>query len=82
MNWDQFIFSDKRNHSAARHLLFWAVWWVYFVLLHAANPFGKPEISYFLNPVFTLTEATFYSILLVPCLKQFSTKGKSKSGAM
>lgn len=58
-----FILSEKRNDRIKRHLVFWFVWWVYFAMSHAANPFGKPEIMYFRNPVFTLTESVF---LLLP----------------
>jgi hypothetical protein len=59
------ILSEKRNDRIKRHLLFWFLWWAYFAVSHAANPFGKPEISYFRNPVFTLTESVF---LLLPQL--------------
>ena len=55
----KFILSDNRNVRIKRHLVFWFLWWAYFAILHAANPFGKPEISYFRNPGFTLTESVF-----------------------
>src|SRR6201988_2671283 len=57
MNLSNLIFSEKRSDRIRRHLLFWFTWYVYFASLHAANPFGKPEISYFRNPVFTFTES-------------------------
>lgn len=54
-----FILSDKRKDRISRHLIFWFMWWFYFAVSHAANPFNRPEISYFRNPVFTLTESVF-----------------------
>lgn len=59
------ILSEKKNDRIKRHLIFWFLWWAYFAVSHAANPFGKPEISYFRNPAFTLTESVF---LLLPQL--------------
>lgn len=61
-----FIFSEKRSDRIKRHLLFWFCWWVYFALLHAINPFGPEEISYFRNPVFTLTESVFFILAQLP----------------
>jgi len=55
------IFSEKRSDRIKRHLLFWGFWWCYFGFLHAAQPFGRPEISYFRNLPFTISE----SILLM-----------------
>jgi hypothetical protein len=66
MTWNQLIFSNKRNSRLTRHLLFWGIWYVYFAVLHAANPFGAPEISYFRNPVFTLTESFFLVLAQLP----------------
>lgn len=63
MTSNKLIFSDKRSDQVKRHLLFWAVWWIYFGFLHAANPFGKPEISYFRNFPFAMTESI---LLLIP----------------
>ncbi len=58
-----FILSEKRNDRIKRHLLFWACWWFYFGLVHAANPMGKPEISYFRNLPFTISESF---LMLIP----------------
>ena len=55
------IFSEKRGDRIKRHLLFWSFWWFYFGLMHAVQPFGRPEISYFRNLPFTMSE----SILLM-----------------
>lgn len=66
MQLTKFILSDKRNDRIKRHLVFWALWYIYFAVLHAANPFGKPEISYFKNPVFTLTESVFFLLAQIP----------------
>ena len=57
MDLNSFIFSEKRSHRIKRHLVFWLVWWLYFGMLHAANPFGKPEIMYFRNIPFTFLES-------------------------
>ncbi|QNA45426.1 sensor histidine kinase [Lacibacter sediminis] len=61
-----FIFSEKRNDRIKQHLLFWAAWYLYIILTHAANPLGQPEISYFRNPVFTFTESFFTVFAQVP----------------
>lgn len=66
MQLTKFILSDKRNDRIKRHLAFWFLWYLYFGLSHAANPYGKPEISYFRNPVFTLTESFFFLLAQVP----------------
>lgn len=58
-----FIFSEKRSARIKRHLVFWSFWWLYFGLMHAVQPFGKPEISYFRNLPFTLLESF---LLLIP----------------
>ena len=55
------IFSQKRSDRIKRHLLFWGFWWFYFGLLHAANSFGAPQIMYFQNLPYTITE----SVLLI-----------------
>lgn len=60
------IFSEERSYRIKRHLLFWFCWWVYFAASHAANPFGQPEISYFRNPAFTLTESIFLMMSQLP----------------
>ncbi len=54
------IFSEKRSVRIKRHLLFWGFWWLYFGLMHAVQPFGKPEISYFRNLPFTFLESFFH----------------------
>jgi len=56
-----FIFSEKRSDRIKRHLLFWGFWWFYFGMLHAANSFGAPQIMYFQNLPYTITE----SVLLI-----------------
>ncbi len=61
-----FIFSDKKSTRIQRHLLFWFLWYVYYATLHAANPFGAEEISYFRNPVFTFTEAFLFILAQLP----------------
>jgi hypothetical protein len=61
-----FILSEKRTDRLKRHVVFWFAWWVYFAVLHAANPFNKPEISYFRNPVFTFTESVFLVLPHIP----------------
>jgi len=55
------VFSEKRSIRIKRHLLFWGFWWCYFGMMHAVQPFGRPEISYFRNLPFTISE----SILLM-----------------
>ena len=55
------IFSEKRSDRIKRHLLFWFCWWFYFGMLHAANSFGAPQIMYFQNLPYTITE----SVLLI-----------------
>lgn len=60
------IFSEKRSVRIKRHLLFWIFWYIYYATLHAANPFGSQEISYFRNPVFTFTESLLFMIAQVP----------------
>jgi sensor histidine kinase YesM len=57
------ILSDKSSDRIKRHLLFWFCWWLYSTTMHAANPMGRPEISYFRNIPFTMAEAI---LLLVP----------------
>ena len=66
MLWKQIIFSDEKKYRLRRHLLFWGVWFFYFALLHAANPFGKPEISFFRNPIYTVTESFFLVLAQLP----------------
>ena len=34
MNWYSFIFSEKRSYRLWRHLIFWALWWVYFLVTY------------------------------------------------
>jgi hypothetical protein len=63
MTLNHFIFSDTRTDRIKRHFVFWGVWWIYFGLLHAANPLGKPEINYFKKVPFAIAESI---LLLVP----------------
>jgi len=58
-----FIFSNKPSYRIRRHVAFWFCWWLYIATTHAANPMGKPEISYFRNLPFTLSEAV---LVLLP----------------
>ncbi len=58
-----FILSEKKTDRIKRHLLFWACWWLYFGFVHAANPMGKPEIYYFGNLPFTISESL---LMLIP----------------
>ena len=60
IDYRELVYSNKWSIRLMRHFLFWFCWWVYFALLHAANPFGKPEISYFRNLPFTITESVFH----------------------
>ena len=66
MQLTKFILSDERNDRIKRHLAFWFIWWAYFAVSHAANPFGEEEISYFRNPVFTLTESVLLVLAQIP----------------
>jgi two-component system LytT family sensor kinase len=34
MNWYSFIFSEKKSHRLQRHLIFWSLWWVYFIITY------------------------------------------------
>jgi len=63
MHLDKFIFSEKRSNRIKRHLFFWIVWGLYFGILHAANPFLKPEASYFQRTPFALLESL---LILIP----------------
>lgn len=62
---NKFVFSNESRYRLTRHLLFWACYWIYFGLLHAANSFGRAEIMYFNNLPYTLTESL---LLLAPQL--------------
>lgn len=62
MSINTFIFSEKRIDRIKRHLVFWLVWGLYFGMLHAANPFLKPEASYFRRTQFAYAE-TFLQII-------------------
>lgn len=66
MNTQGIIFSDKKSDRIRRHLLFWSVWTPYFVLLHLASPFLKPEASNFNNIPFTATECFMILACQVP----------------
>lgn len=57
-----FIFSENRKERIKRHLIFWLAWGLYFGMLHAANPFLKPEASYFRRTQFAYAE-TFLQII-------------------
>lgn len=62
----ELIFSDDPKYRLRRHLLFWCCWYFYFAAMHAANPFGRPEISYFRSPVYTFTESIFFILVQIP----------------
>ena len=34
MNWYSFIFSEKKSHRFRRHLVFWLLWWIYFIVTY------------------------------------------------
>ncbi len=34
MQWHKFVFSKKTAHWLLRHSVFWAAWWIYFLLSH------------------------------------------------
>jgi len=34
MNWYSFIFSEKKSDRVQRHLVFWSLWWIYFMLTY------------------------------------------------
>jgi len=34
MQWYEFVFSEKKNFKVLRHLIFWAAWWLYFLLCY------------------------------------------------
>jgi len=34
MNWYSFIFSEKKSHRFRRHLIFWVLWWMYFIVTY------------------------------------------------
>lgn len=46
--------------------MFWIAWYFYFAILHAVNPHGRSEISYFRNPGFTFTESLFLVLPQIP----------------
>jgi sensor histidine kinase YesM len=59
---NKLIFSDERKYRISRHLLFWSCYWIYFGFLHAANSFGAPEIMFFNNLPYTITESLLLTI--------------------
>ncbi len=59
MKLQEFLFSEKKSDRIKQHLLFWAIWYPYITLTHAANPMGYKEMSYFRNPIFTFSESFF-----------------------
>lgn len=62
----EFLFSERRKDRIKQHFLFWAIWYPYITLTHAAFPFGYPEMAYFKNPVYTITESFFVVLAQVP----------------
>jgi hypothetical protein len=63
MSINTFIFSEKRTDRIKRHIIFWILWWLYFGMLHAANPFLKEAESYFRRTQFTIAESF---LLIIP----------------
>lgn len=61
MDFNSFIFSEKRSDRIKRHLIFWIAWALYFGLLHAANPNLQPP-SYFQRSEFAIAE-TFLMVI-------------------
>ena len=63
---NKFIFSNSPSHRIGRHLVFWFLIWVQFLITHAANPLGSSGITYFKNPVFTFAETLLLVIAQFP----------------
>lgn len=66
MNFQDFIFSEKRSDRIKQHLLFWGIWYPYITLTHAANPMGYPEMSFYKNPLYTFSESFFVVFAQIP----------------
>ena len=62
MNFQEFIFSEKRSDRIKRHLLFWFVWGLYSGFLHASSPLLKPQSPYISNLPFSIG-ASFLQLL-------------------
>jgi len=62
MNFQEFIFSEKRSNRIKRHLLFWFVWGLYSGFLHALSPLLKPQSPYISNLPFSIG-ASFLQLL-------------------
>lgn len=54
---NKLVFSNEKRYRVGRHVLFWICYWIYYGMLHAAQSFGGPEIMYFNNLPYTLTES-------------------------
>jgi hypothetical protein len=65
MSFNKFIFSEDWKVHIFRHLVFWFFWFIYFGLLHAANPMGLQEVAYFRNIPYAMTESF---VMLTPHL--------------
>ena len=65
MRFRKFIFSEDWRVHIFRHLAFWFFWFIYFGLLHAANPMGLQEVAYFKNIPYAMTESF---VMLTPHL--------------
>lgn len=67
MQWHEFIFSEQRKHKLLRHFVFWAAWWLYFLLCYFV--FQQPIPGLGLKPLYVtpgdhLPVKTFLLVLL------------------
>ena len=46
MQWHEFIFSEQRKHKLLRHFVFWASWWLYFLLCYFLFQQPIPRLEY------------------------------------
>ena len=51
-----FIFSDERQYRVRRHLVFWAVWWLFAGFIYSIGPFSA-NMGYLKNLFRSLTES-------------------------
>ncbi len=66
MQWHEFIFSEERKHKLFRHLVFWASWWLYFLLcfLLFQQPIPSGIKPFYLTPGDHLPLKIFLLVLL------------------
>jgi two-component system, LytTR family, sensor kinase len=69
MNWHSFIFSEKKSHRAQRHVAFWSLWWIYFIITYFYyQQTGLQQIeSESWNAPFFLKSVLLLSIHVVSC---------------